>query len=196
MKALLKVATILIVIAVGVYLVVTVFRTDWRVQLASVSFAVILNVWSMGWSSTILFLATILPAAMLIGVISLALILLGGSDAQILWQVSSFVYSMLWVRGVLAHITYADIITLPVSARWRKDMLTFRAIMASGQPVLRRLLWYADRLSGPNNTRIEIYSARLSSVLGAVVWLFAQAELISLLVENRLNTFGGDGNES
>src|SRR6202040_1469166 len=129
MIALSKVFLVVVITILGIYLVVTVFRTNWEVQLASLALAYTLNILSMGVSSTAIYLVALLLPTTFIIIISVFLILLGGLDNKILWQASNFVFSMLWARGILAQITYANIVDLPFSRNLRKDFMTFRAIM-------------------------------------------------------------------
>ena len=190
MAALAKFAFLIVACAAGVALELYLV-TSWSFALIFFSVATFVNVKSTGVKSSSHFLIGLIFPAFLIFAVSAAFVWFAIADPIVLWRAVHFTISILWVRGVLAFIKFGDIIRLPLSTDWRRDLLTLRALLGSGESVLIRLLWYTRRYAGPNSTISDLNKGRLAALLACVVWLFGHGGWISILIENRMRFFQG-----
>jgi hypothetical protein len=195
MMPVIKLSVLAISIVVGLTTVINYFSTDWVIQIGALCAALFLNVITFNMAATLAFLVPVLTVAALYGIISLLFVWVG-YEIVALWQPVYFLFSMLWVRGVLGWISFKDLLGLPLSHEWQKDLLTFRALLGNGQPTLGRFIWYADRMTGPDTSKRLILQSRLSAMLAFVLWFWGQGPWVSIIVENRIRVLKGRAHET
>lgn len=98
-----------------------------------------------------------------------------------------FPSSLAFLRAALSYVTYLDLLALPVSIKWRFDLVTIKSAFQKGGQSLSRFSWYLDTY--PYMDRgglLKRWLAKYASLIVSLyLYLYHETENAYLLLENR-----------
>lgn len=191
--AILKLGSVLVLIGLFFWLFVFgPFYASLGIQLAV--FIII-----MGWHlarfsfrETISILKFCLPFVLSLFVFGLAfhfMRLFGRSDwlQDTLIKCLVFPSSLVFLKVMLATITYLDILNLPISMKNRIGLITMKSAFQKGEKILRRFSWYLGSYSGlQTDGRIRTVLRKYACLIIALyLYLYEEIENSNRLLKNR-----------
>ncbi len=189
MISVLKIATTVVaMVFVIAFMTTSEYRHDAPTQIIVLALILLANIARSGWQQTLFFAKVFLIWPMLISAgVTAVLVFQFRYPLEEFWRPAWFAASMLWVKFSLSWISFRDTVNLPLPERWRHDMVLFQALVIRGTELVKRLLWYADRLIGPSARLTERLKSRLAALLASFFWLLGQAPLLNLVIRNRMH---------
>ena len=98
-----------------------------------------------------------------------------------------FPSSLIFLKIMLATITYLDILNLPISMQKRIGLITMKSAFQKGEKILRRFSWYLNTYSGLQSTgRIRSELKKYACLIIALyLYLYEEIENSNRLLKNR-----------
>jgi len=98
-----------------------------------------------------------------------------------------FPSSLIFLKIMLATITYLDILNLPISMKKRIGLITMKSAFQKGEKILRRFSWYLNTYSGLQSTgRIRSELRKYACLIIALyLYLYEEIENSNRLLKNR-----------
>ena len=98
-----------------------------------------------------------------------------------------FPSSLVFLKIMLAQITYLDILNLPISMKKRIGLITMKSAFQKGEKILRRFSWYLNTYSGMQSTgRIRSELRKYACLIIALyLYLYEEIENSNRLLKNR-----------
>lgn len=98
-----------------------------------------------------------------------------------------FPSSLIFLKTMLATITYLDILNLPISMEKRIGLITMKSAFQKGEKILRRFSWYLNTYSGLQSTgRIRSELRKYACLIIALyLYLYEEIENSNRLLKNR-----------
>lgn len=98
-----------------------------------------------------------------------------------------FPSSLVFLKIMLATITYLDILSLPISMKKRIGLITMKSAFQKGEKILRRFSWYLSTYSGLQTTgRIRSALRKYACLIIALyLYLYEEIENSNRLLKNR-----------
>ena len=98
-----------------------------------------------------------------------------------------FPSSLVFLKIMLAQITYLDILNLPISMKKRIGLITMKSAFQKGEKILRRFSWYLNTYSGMQSAgRIRSELRKYACLIIALyLYLYEEIENSNRLLKNR-----------
>jgi hypothetical protein len=98
-----------------------------------------------------------------------------------------FPSSLVFLKVMLATITYLDILNLPISMKNRIGLITMKSAFQKGEKILRRFSWYLGTYSGlQTKGRIRTVLRKYACLIIALyLYLYEEIENSNRLLRNR-----------
>ncbi len=98
-----------------------------------------------------------------------------------------FPSSLIFLKIMLATITYLDILNLPISMKKRIGLITMKSAFQKGEKILRRFSWYLNTYSGlQSGSRIRSELRKYACLIIALyLYLYEEIENSNRLLKNR-----------
>ena len=98
-----------------------------------------------------------------------------------------FPSSLIFLKIMLATITYLDILNLPISIQKRIGLITMKSAFQKGEKILRRFSWYLNTYSGLQSAgRIRSELKKYACLIIALyLYLYEEIENSNRLLKNR-----------
>jgi len=98
-----------------------------------------------------------------------------------------FPSSLVFLKVMLATITYLDILNLPISMKNRIGLITMKSAFQKGEKILRRFSWYLGTYSGlQTHGRIRTLLRKYACLIIALyLYLYEEIENSNRLLKNR-----------
>ncbi|MBT8331403.1 MAG: hypothetical protein KJP06_03645 [Deltaproteobacteria bacterium] len=98
-----------------------------------------------------------------------------------------FPSSLIFLKVMLATITYLDILNLPISMKKRIGLITMKSAFQKGERILRRFSWYLGTYSGLQSSgRIRAVLRKYACLIIALyLYLYEEIENSNRLLKNR-----------
>jgi hypothetical protein len=98
-----------------------------------------------------------------------------------------FPSSLVFLKVMLATITYLDILNLPISMKKRIGLITMKSAFQKGEKIMRRFSWYLGTYSGlQSNGRIKTVLRKYACLIIALyLYLYEEIENSNRLLKNR-----------
>lgn len=98
-----------------------------------------------------------------------------------------FPSSLIFLKVMLATITYLDILNLPISMKKRIGLITMKSAFQKGEKILRRFSWYLGTYSGLQSSgRIRTLLRKYACLIIALyLYLYEEIENSNRLLKNR-----------
>ncbi|MBW2411608.1 MAG: hypothetical protein JRF72_17560 [Deltaproteobacteria bacterium] len=98
-----------------------------------------------------------------------------------------FPSSLIFLKIMLATITYLDILKLPISMKKRIGLITMKSAFQKGEQILRRFSWYLNTYSGLQSSgRIRAVLRKYACLIIALyLYLYEEIENSNRLLKNR-----------
>ena len=98
-----------------------------------------------------------------------------------------FPSSLIFLKVMLATITYLDILNLPISMKKRIGLITMKSAFQKGEKILRRFSWYLGTYSGLQSSgRIRTVLRKYACLIIALyLYLYEEIENSNRLLKNR-----------
>ena len=98
-----------------------------------------------------------------------------------------FPSSLVFLKIMLAAITYLDILNLPISMKKRIGLITMKSAFQKGEKILRRFSWYLNMYSGlQTDNRIRSALRKYACLIIALyLYLYEEIENSNHLLKNR-----------
>ena len=98
-----------------------------------------------------------------------------------------FPSSLVFLKIMLALITYLDILNLPISMQKRIGLITMKSAFQKGETILRRFSWYLGTYSGlQSDGRIKSALRKYACLIIALyLYLYEEIENSNRLLKNR-----------
>lgn len=169
------------------FITISQFKFDFQMQTSILISCLIANFIAFGWRPTLSFvwIAVLVPAVLYL-VITAVLVNITNFSHSEYWRPVWFVSCILLTRLCFGAIRFRDTISLPISRDMRRDLLVYQILLNNGIRVVRRLIWYADRVTGPNASFYARVRALASTVLAMFIWLVGEGEWVNEIVKNRM----------
>jgi hypothetical protein len=162
------------------------------VQMGVLAAVIILNGFRQGVRSTFNLLKFCLPfvlCLMFFGLVFHFTQLFGRRDwlADTLIKCLIFPSSLIFLQSMLSFISYLDLLSLPLSMKWRIDLISVKAAFQKGTRVLGRFTWYLNTYSGLKSDRkIRFQLTKYACLIIALyLYLYEEIEDSNRLLKNR-----------
>ncbi|MGD2097914.1 MAG: hypothetical protein PVG35_10055 [Desulfobacterales bacterium] len=162
------------------------------VQLAVFMFIMGWHIVRLSFRETIAVLKFCLPFVLslfVFGLIFHLMRLFGRSDwlQDTLIKCLVFPSSLVFLKVMLATITYLDILNLPISMKKRIGLITMKSAFQKGEQILGRFSWYLGTYSGlQSNGRIRTVLMKYACLIIALyLYLYEEIENSNRLLKNR-----------
>jgi hypothetical protein len=98
-----------------------------------------------------------------------------------------FPSSLIFLKILLAHITYLDILNLPISMQKRIGLITMKSAFQKGEKIMRRFSWYLNTYSDlQSDNRIKSELKKYACLIIALyLYLYEEIENSNRLLKNR-----------
>ena len=98
-----------------------------------------------------------------------------------------FPSSLVFLKVMLATITYLDILNLPISMKKRIGLITMKSAFQKGENIMRRFSWYLGTYSGlQSHGRIRTVLRKYACLIIALyLYLYEEIENSNRLLQNR-----------
>jgi hypothetical protein len=98
-----------------------------------------------------------------------------------------FPSSLVFLKVMLATITYLDILNLPISMQKRIGLITMKSAFQKGESMMRRFSWYLGTYSGLQSSgRIRTVLRKYACLIIALyLYLYEEIENSNRLLQNR-----------
>lgn len=98
-----------------------------------------------------------------------------------------FPSSLIFLKVMLATITYLDILNLPISMKNRIGLITMKSAFQKGEKILRRFSWYLGTYSGlQSHGRIKTLLRKYACLIIALyLYLYEEIENSNRMLKNR-----------
>lgn len=98
-----------------------------------------------------------------------------------------FPSSLIFLKVGLSHITYLDILNLPISMKKRVDLITIKSAFSKGEKILRRFSWYLNTYSGLKSGSNIKYGLKKYAclIIALYLYLYEEIENSNRLLRNR-----------
>lgn len=98
-----------------------------------------------------------------------------------------FPSSLVFLKVMLAMITYLDILNLPISMKNRIGLITMKSAFQKGEKILRRFSWYLGTYSGlQSHGRIKTLLRKYACLIIALyLYLYEEIENSNRMLKNR-----------
>ena len=98
-----------------------------------------------------------------------------------------FPSSLIFLKILLAHITYLDILNLPISMQKRIGLITMKSAFQKGEKIMRRFSWYLNTYSDlQSDNRIKSESKKYAClIITLYLYLYEEIENSNRLLKNR-----------
>ena len=98
-----------------------------------------------------------------------------------------FPSSLIFLKTLLAMITYLDILNLPISMKRRIDLITMKSAFQKGEKILRRFSWYLNTYAalqsgGRVRSKLRKYACL---IIALYMYLYEEIENSNRLLKNR-----------
>ena len=98
-----------------------------------------------------------------------------------------FPSSLIFIKLLVSYITYLDILNLPISMKWRVDLITLKSAFQKGGQILRRFSWYLNTYSSlKSGKKIKYQMTKFACLIIALyLYLYEEIENSGRLLKNR-----------
>lgn len=98
-----------------------------------------------------------------------------------------FPSSLIFIKLLVSYITYLDILNLPISMKWRVDLITMKSAFQKGGQILRRFSWYLNTYSSlKSGTKVKYQMTKFACLIIALyLYLYEEIENSGRLLKNR-----------
>ena len=98
-----------------------------------------------------------------------------------------FPSSLIFLKILLAYITYLDILNLPISMKKRIGLITMKSAFQKGEKIMRRFSWYLNTysdLQADNRIKSEL-KKYACLIIALYLYLYEEIENSNRLLKNR-----------